>query len=347
MNQRELLSRNQGRTAEDLIGRYYQGAQSEGRKAEKYQIKSDAFETAAGAIDYLRSRLTEIADEGNKEIDDVLASNKPLPEQIAEIQAIQARCNADAANASRNAVDKIMVATQKILEAEDIGRDARTWARANGFSVDDAPPASPISKDDLDVPPALGCGIGGPGSSDCGPVAGGETTAPALGVGTGGPGSGGSQIGTQVSGLPPRAIGPTGGPLNAGPVPSAPPVATPAGGGPPMVGPGVPAAPAMPGAPSLSPAAVGQGVSPGSIGQSLATGMVTGQPAAAGAQSLSEGAMSAIQSGSAPAPQAAAPMTAPAPPAPLAMAAGIESAATHGPVDAPSNTPTPAGVDRE
>ncbi|WP_341276721.1 DUF5631 domain-containing protein [Mycobacterium lacus] len=95
----------------------------------------------------------------------------------------------------------------------------------------------------------------------------------------------------------------------------------------------------MPGAPSLSPAAVGQGVSPGSIGQSLATGMVTGQPAAAGAQSLSEGAMSAIQSGSAPAPQAAAPMTAPAPPAPLAMAAGIESAATHGPVDAPSNTP--------
>ncbi len=81
----------------------------------------------------------------------------------------------------------------------------------------------------------------------------------------------------------------------------------------------------MPGAPSLSPAAVGRGVSPGSIGQSLATGMASGQPAAAGAQSLSEGAMSAIQSGSAPAP--------------LAMAAGIESAAKHGPVDAPSNTP--------
>ncbi len=52
-----------------------------------------AFNTAADAIDYLRSRLTGIAGEGNKEIDDVLASKKPLPEQLAEIQAIQARCN--------------------------------------------------------------------------------------------------------------------------------------------------------------------------------------------------------------------------------------------------------------
>lgn len=88
----------------------------------------------------MRSRLTGIAGEGNKEIDDVLASKKPLPEQLAEIQAIQTRCNADAANASRDAVDKVMTAMQEILEAEDIGDDPRTWARANGFNVDDAPP---------------------------------------------------------------------------------------------------------------------------------------------------------------------------------------------------------------
>ncbi len=56
-----------------------------------------AFNTAADAINYLRSRLTEIAEAGNKEIDDVLASKKPLPEQLAEIQAIQATCNAGVA----------------------------------------------------------------------------------------------------------------------------------------------------------------------------------------------------------------------------------------------------------
>ncbi|MCV6986371.1 DUF5632 domain-containing protein [Mycobacterium shinjukuense] len=334
INQHDLLSRNQGRTAEDLIGRYLRGAKSEVTKAEKYEIKKGAFNTAADAIDYLRSRLTEIAGEGNKEIDDVLASKKPLPEQLAEIQAIQARCNADAANASRDAVDNVMTATQEILEAEDIGDDPRTWARANGLNVDDAPPPSPIGKDALDVAPPLGRGTGGPGTGDCGPVEGGDRSAPALGAGTGGPGSGGNQIGTQVNALPPRAIGATGGPLSAGPVPTGPPVTTPAAATPPVIATGPPVA--MPGG-SLSPAALGQGVSPTSIGQSFATGMVTGQPAAAGAHSLSEGATTAMQSGSVPPPQAAPAITTPPVVSAPTMAAGLE--ATHGPVDTPANTP--------
>lgn len=91
----------------------------------------------------------------------------------------------------------------------------------------------------------------------------------------------------------------------------------------------------MPGG-SLSPAALGQGVSPTSIGQSFATGMVTGQPAAAGAHSLSEGAMTAMQSGSVPPPQATPPITTPPVVSAPTMAAGIE--ATHGPVDTPANT---------
>ena len=153
-NQRKLLSQNQGKTAEDLISRFFQGEKSELDKAEKYKTKADALNSAADAIDYLRSRLTEIANEGNKEIDDVLASKKPLPEQLAEIQAIQARCNADAAKASVAAVDKIMAATQKILDAEGIHGDARTWAREHGFNTDDVPPPRQISKDDLDSPPA-------------------------------------------------------------------------------------------------------------------------------------------------------------------------------------------------
>ena len=139
-HQRELLSQNQGKTAEDLISRYFQGEKSELDKAEKYKTKADALNSVADEIDYLRSRLTVIANEGNKEIDDVLASKKPLPEQLAEMQAIQAWCNADAAKASGAAVNKIMAATQKILEAEGIHGDARTWAREHGFNTDDVPP---------------------------------------------------------------------------------------------------------------------------------------------------------------------------------------------------------------
>lgn len=39
ISQHDLLLRNQGRTAEDLIGRYLRGAKSEVTKAEKYEIK--------------------------------------------------------------------------------------------------------------------------------------------------------------------------------------------------------------------------------------------------------------------------------------------------------------------
>ncbi|WP_324666715.1 DUF5631 domain-containing protein [Mycobacterium canetti] len=112
-------------------------------------------------------------------------------------------------------------------------------------------------------------------------------------------------------------------------------VTTPAAATPPVIATGPPVA--MPGG-SLSPAALGQGVSPTSIGQSFATGMVTGQPAAAGAHSLSEGAMTAMQSGSVPPPQAAPAITTPPVVSAPTMAAGIE--ATHGPVDAPANTPS-------
>lgn len=233
ISQHDLLLRNQGRTAEDLIGRYLRGAKSEVTKAEKYEIKKGAFNTAADAIDYLRSRLTGIAGEGNKEIDDVLASKKPLPEQLAEIQAIQTRCNADAANASRDAVDKVMTAMQEILEAEDIGDDPRTWARANGFNVDDAPPPRLIRENDL-------AALTGPGArgGSFGSVEGAGDLASPQSVGAGG--FSGSGVQAACSQPAPRAIGASSRHASAGPVPPAPVVTTPAAATPPVIatGPG-------------------------------------------------------------------------------------------------------------
>ncbi|MGO9155720.1 MAG: hypothetical protein ACLP9N_22380, partial [Mycobacterium sp.] len=291
-NQRELLSQNQGKTAEDLISRYFQGEKSELDKAEKYKIKVDALNSAADEIDYLRSRLTEIANQGNKEIDDVLASKKPLPEQLAEIQAIQARCNADAAKASAAAVNKIMAATQKVLDAEGIHGDARSWAREHGFNTDDAPPPRQISKDDLDAA-AQGFGARGdsggsggghpPGSSEGAGARASPPTVVATGGASAGGGPGSAQgVGARVPGNVPAGA------------PAAPPLGSPSMPG--VGGPTAPAIPATPGAP-LSPASLGQGFSPGPMGQSVATGMMTGQPATAGVQSLSDGAMHAMEPG--------------------------------------------------
>lgn len=195
---------------------------------EKYEIKKGAFNTAADAIDYLRSRLTGIAGEGNKEIDDVLASKKPLPEQLAEIQAIQTRCNADAANASRDAVDKVMTAMQEILEAEDIGDDPRTWARANGFNVDDAPPPRLIRENDL-------AALTGPGArgGSFGSVEGAGDLASPQSVGAGG--FSGSGVQAACSQPAPRAIGASSRHASAGPVPPAPVVTTPAAATPPVI----------------------------------------------------------------------------------------------------------------
>lgn len=166
--------------------------------AEKYQIKASAFNSAADATDYLRSRLTDIADSGNKEINDILASKKLPPQKLAEIQAVQARCNADGANASRDAIDKMMAATQKILDADGAGGDARSWARANGFNTDDASPPPQISESDLKsaVGGASGKGGGEGGSGGSGGSTGGSTQGPSDAVvgGSGGESGGAGSV---------------------------------------------------------------------------------------------------------------------------------------------------------
>nr|WP_321182547.1 DUF5632 domain-containing protein [Mycobacterium kansasii] len=335
--QREFLSCNEGKTAEDLIARYFEGEQSELDRAEKYKAKAEAFDAGGDAIDYLRTRLTGIADGGNKEIDDVLTSKKPLAEQLAEIQVIQTRCNADAANASCAAVDKIIAATEKVLNAEGVGVDAREWARANGFNLDDAVAPRPVSKDDLDVAPT---GPGARASGGSGSLHG--TTEPITPAMTGGGSFTGSGVQSASSQVVPPATGGSSWSGSQRPLPiSPPPVTTPG------MPPGIPAAPGLPGG-SFPPAATGQGISPTSLGQSFATGMMTGQPAA-GAQSLSAGAMHAMESGATPAPQTASPLPTPPPvAAPTIAAAGIESAAIHPPVDTSataSSTPVMAAGD--
>lgn len=336
--QRGILSQNEGKTAEDLAVRYFRGEQSELDKAEKYEIKADALSSGADAIDYLRGRLTEIANAGDREIENILSSKKPLPEQLEEIHMIQLQCNADAANASRASVDKIVAATQKILDAEGIGADARSWARDHGFNVDDVPPPCPIGKDELTSSPVASggrsTGVGGtPGDA---PNAGAPGPQPAV-AGDGGLASGGGSLGNFTGAdaptSSPRPVVSASGHAASGPIPAGPPTTLPAPTTPPGMLPGIPAAPGLPGG-SFSPAAAGQGISPTSVGQSFATGMMTGQPAAAGAQSLSAGTMHAIESGATPGPQTASPLPTPAPvAAPTIAATGIESAAIHPSVD--------------
>lgn len=328
-----IAAHNQGHTADDLISRYQQGEKFHLDLAEKYQAKASAFDSGADAIDYLRSRLSDIANTGNQEIDQILASKKPLPEQVAEVQAVQLRCNGDAANASLNTGDKLMTATQKILDAEGVGGDARTWARENGFNsgIPSSPP--PLSEADLRAPQG-GTGFGG-GIGHGGPTLGGSggPTAEPAGYG-GGPGHGGPTAGGS-SGSTAEPAGYGTGFGHGGQVP---------GTNPPGISPGLPTATGVaPSAPlmnspihgvggGMSPTGLGQGVSP-NLAQSFASGMATGQQAGAGAQGLSSGAINAMEPGAGTPPQAGPPAGTP-PVAPTAPSAGV-FVSTSGPVDTP------------
>ncbi|WP_231995144.1 DUF5631 domain-containing protein [Mycobacterium sp. 852002-10029_SCH5224772] len=310
-----FAAQNQGHTADDLIDRFQQGEKFHLDLAEKYQAKASAFNSAADATDYLRSRLSDIANTGNKQINEILASKKLPPEQLAEIQAVQARCNADAGNASRDAVDKMMSATQKILDAEGNGGDARSWARANGFNANDASPPPPINQNELksSLQGSGGRGTGGNGHGAVHQAGGrGATVAQNGGYAASGP----QEV---IQGAGGRGIG---GPMPASPAASAG-VHMPGGGG--TVSPGMPGV--QGGGMSMSPAGLGQGAQP-NLAQSFTSGLATGQATGPGGQAFSAGTLNAFDGGAPQTPQGAPAV------GPTVPSAGAFIAATP-PVDAP------------
>lgn len=325
-----ITASNQGHTADDLISRYQQGEKFHLDLAEKYQAKSNAFNSAADAVDYLRSRLTDIANTGNREIDNILASKKPLPEKVAEVQAIQLRCNADASNASMAAADKLTTATQKILDAEGVGADARTWARENGFGTSDVRSPQLLSGEDLKPPSSAvgGDGAGGGGHIPPNPPG---PTAPAVGGDGVGHGNGPQYFGGGTHGPVASPVGNDGagrGVASAGAPVSSPGVQVPGGG---AMSAGVSSAPGI--SPAGATPSAGLGGSP-NLAQSFTSGMATGQPAGAGAQGISSGAVNAMESSTP--PQAGPPAGTP-PVAPTAPSAGVFI-----PQATPADAPPPA-----
>lgn len=296
----QLTAHNQGHTVDDLVSRFQQGEKHHLDLAEKYQAKTDAFERGADAIDGLREGLRGIADDYNQRISNVENSKEPAPIKVAEIEKLIAEANGFAAHKSSAAVAAIMDATQKILTAEGLAMSPQEFLASQGVNTADG-----------GSPPAVGGGGIGPShqTSGQGPQtvhSGGFGTEPNVG---GPPGSGVGDGGTGQ----PGSVGGSG------------PIAVPAGGshiqGPPTV-----SSPLASGV-GLSPATGLSGLSPNQLGQSFAQGMMTGQPAATGAQNLSQGLMNATGS-SATAP----PQTPAAPPiAPTIAAGAVDSAAVdHG-----------------
>ncbi|WP_412768884.1 DUF5632 domain-containing protein [Mycobacterium canetti] len=338
-NERSRLAVNQGRTADDLLERYWRGEQRLATIAHQCEIKSDQSEQVADTVHHLRDRLTEIAQSGNQQIDQILASKEPMEAKVTAVNAVIERSNIDAANAGRTAMSNIIDATQQVLD-ETIGGDAHTWLRDHGVTLETPPRPRPITADDLNAPPppsqapsAWGHSHTMPGTLQLG--GGVPATSPAaLAWGRSHTVSGASLPGSGVPATSPAAAAwgdnhTVQGSMPPGTVSSPLPSSAPAVGvgGPPVPATGVP------------PPAAAAPLSPQSLGQSFTTGMTTGAPAAAGAQALSTGA---VHAASEPLSPAGSPATAPVVPPPT-VAAGTAGAAgiPHIPDSAAAPSPAP------
>jgi Family of unknown function (DUF5631)/Family of unknown function (DUF5632) len=305
----QLAASNQGHTVDDLVSRFQQGEKHHLDLAEKYAAKAEAFGKGADAIDSLREGLRGIADDYNQRIANVENSKEPAPIKAAEIENLIAEANGFAAHKSAAAVAAITDAVQRILTAEGMSMSPREFLTNQG-SGGDGPPEGAAAGGG---PPAGAHGAGGGHSGDGGPPAGargasGGTHGYGSYTGDGGPAAGAHGAGGESG---------AGGGVNG-------PIAVPAAGAGQL--PGVPAA-GSPLTGGLSPASSLGALSPNQLGQSFAQGMMTGQPAAAGAHDLSQGLANAAASGSAPSPQT--PVVPPV--APAIAAGGVESAVVdHG-----------------
>ena len=315
----QIASHNQGHTADDLVLRFQQGEKHHLDLAEKYKVKAAAFEKGSDVIDSLREGLRGIADDYNQRIANVENSKEPAPVKAAEIEKLIAEANGFAAHKSAAAVAAMTDAIQRILTAEGLATSPQEFLRNQGLSTDGPPKGT--TPESGQPAGARGAGEGTPG----GGVHTGDSRPPtgARGAGYGAPGGG---CYTGDSGPPAGSHGAGGG--SGGPgvdsgVGGSAHIAAPSGGH----IPGVPAVSSPLTGGGLSPAAGLGGLSPNQLGNSFAQGMMTGQPAAAGAHKLSEGLANAAASGSVPPPQA--PVVSPVS-APTITTAGVESAVDHG-----------------
>ncbi len=136
-NERSLLAVNQGRTADDLLERYWRGEQRLATIAHQCEVKSDQSEQVADTVNYLRDRLTEIAQSGNQQINQILAGKGPIEAKVAAVNAVIEQSNAMADHVGATAMSNIIDATQRVFD-ETIGGDAHTWLRDHPVELEAA-----------------------------------------------------------------------------------------------------------------------------------------------------------------------------------------------------------------
>jgi Family of unknown function (DUF5632)/Family of unknown function (DUF5631) len=364
----------EGITADAIRDAFRQGADQAAKVAEKNGGYKKALQDALDSVQQLRHKLTNIANDGNKQINDELQSKDDLEIKVAKIAKIIADCQRQANQAAADCAFSIIGAGQGVLDAQGTGQSFFGLSRDAGIDTNQQPdlkaiqdqvrgklsqpssqsltgakpptapgtPADPMADAPRAAPPAPPA----PAPAAAGPMADAPRAAPPAPA---------APVSAPVSPMAdaPRAAPPA--PLaparvgGAGGVPAQmsallpPPMSgTPMGGIPPAWGPNAPNVPPglNPGAPTAAPTAPG---APGLTGGPVQATAPQVPPTAPTAPTIPATAGAPVTVGDAPPPTPQAPAT-PAVPSSAAYTSDPLSTMMSGPAPAPyAVPPEPAG----
>jgi hypothetical protein len=132
------LAEQQGVTAEDTKQAFESGELSAHDISEVNTTKKSSYESARNATDGLRSDLRSIAEQGNADIDAIVASKDPAAIKISKISDVvanaQGQANIKAASHSQHVLD----AVQQVVRMSGIDSSARQFAEQYGVDLDKA-----------------------------------------------------------------------------------------------------------------------------------------------------------------------------------------------------------------
>ena len=129
----------EGITAEAIRDAFRQGADEAAKIAEKNGAYKKALQNALDSVQQLRHKLTDIANDGNKQINDELQSKDDLEIKVAKIAKIIADCQRQANQAAADCAFSIIGAGQGVLDAQGTGQSFFGLSRDAGIDTNQQP----------------------------------------------------------------------------------------------------------------------------------------------------------------------------------------------------------------
>ena len=129
------LAVQQGKTADSISELFDEGEQLARETAMKNGVKKDSYTAALGSVHNLRSKLSDIADRYNQEINKIILSNEPAAVKMPHILEAIGRGQQEANLAAANCGGDIGDAGQRILDQEGSQQSFRQFAKSNGIDM--------------------------------------------------------------------------------------------------------------------------------------------------------------------------------------------------------------------